>query len=55
VSLEVMLRGMCDRARRLDLVENFTLFSVLKAGLVKLTGMYHQFFALSNAIVWMLG
>jgi type I restriction enzyme R subunit len=27
VSLEVMLRGTCDRARLLDLVENFTLFS----------------------------
>jgi hypothetical protein len=27
VSLEVMLRGTCDRTRLLDLVENFTLFS----------------------------
>jgi type I restriction enzyme R subunit len=27
VSLEVMLRGICDRSRLLDLVENFTLFS----------------------------
>ena len=27
VSLEVMLRGTCDKARLLDLVENFTLFS----------------------------
>ena len=34
VSLEVMLRGTCDRTRLLDLVENFTLFSEHKAGLV---------------------
>jgi type I restriction enzyme R subunit len=26
VSLEVMIRGACDRTRLLDLVENFTLF-----------------------------
>jgi type I restriction enzyme R subunit len=32
VSLEVMLRGTCDRSRFLDLVENFTLFSEHKAG-----------------------
>ena len=38
VSLEVMLRGTCDRARLLDLVENFTLFSEHKAGLVKVIG-----------------
>jgi type I restriction enzyme R subunit len=38
VSLEVMLRGTCDRARLLDLVENFTLFSQHKAGLVKVLG-----------------
>src|SRR5712672_3075749 len=31
VSLEVMLRGTCDRARLLDVVENFTLFSEHKA------------------------
>ena len=32
VSLEVMLRGTCDRGRFFDLVENFTLFSEHKAG-----------------------
>ena len=36
VSLEVMIRGTCDRTRLLDLVENFTLFSEHKAGLVKI-------------------
>ena len=36
VSLEVMLRGVCDPARFLDLVENFTLFSEERSGLRKI-------------------
>jgi type I restriction enzyme R subunit len=54
VSLEVMLRGICDRTRLLDLVENFTLFSEHKAGLVKVLGQNHQFLGVNNAIASML-
>jgi len=54
VSLEVMLRGTCDHTRLLDLVENFTLFSEHKAGLVKVLGQNHQFLGVNNAIVSML-
>src|ERR1035441_7767845 len=54
VSLEVMLRGTCDRARLLDLVENFTLFSEHKAGLVKIIGQNHQFLGVNNTIVSVL-
>ncbi len=54
VSLEVMLRGTCDKARLLDLVENFTLFSEHKAGLVKIMGQNHQFLGVNNAIASML-
>lgn len=54
VSLEVVLRGTCDRARLLDLVENFTLFSEHKAGLVKILGQNHQFLGVNNAIASML-
>jgi type I restriction enzyme R subunit len=54
VSLEVMLRGTCDRARLLDLVENFTLFSEHKAGLVKVIGQNHQFLGVNAAIASML-
>jgi type I restriction enzyme R subunit len=54
VSLEVMLRGTCERARLLDLVENFTLFSEHKAGLVKIFGQNHQFLGVNNAIASML-
>ena len=54
VSLEVMLRGTCDRTRLLDIVENFTLFSEHKAGLVKVIGQNHQFLGVNNAITSML-
>ena len=54
VSLEVMLRGTCDRSRLLDLVENFTLFSEHKTGLVKVIGQNHQFLGVNNAIASML-
>lgn len=54
VSLEVVLRGTCDCSRLLDLVENFTLFSEHKAGLVKIVGQNHQFLGVNNAIASML-
>ena len=54
VSLEVMLRGTCDPARLLDMVENFTLFSEHKAGLAKIIGQNHQFLGVNNAIASML-
>jgi len=54
VSLEVMLRGTCDKVRLLDLVENFTLFSEHKAGLVKIIGQNHQYLGVNNAIASML-
>jgi type I restriction enzyme, R subunit len=54
VSLEVMLRGTCEHHRLLDLVENFTLFSEHKAGLVKVLGQNHQFLGVNNAVREML-
>ncbi|CAK0770479.1 type I restriction enzyme, R subunit [Gammaproteobacteria bacterium] len=54
VSLEVMIRGTCDKTRLLDLLENFTLFSEHKAGLVKIIGQNHQFLGVNNAIASML-
>ena len=50
VSLEVMLRGTCEPSRLLDLLENFTLFSEHKAGLVKVLGQNHQFLGVNQAI-----
>jgi type I restriction enzyme R subunit len=54
VSLETMLRGTCDRIRLLDIVENFTLFSEHKAGLVKVLAQNHQVLGVNNAIASML-
>ncbi|MBI3270967.1 MAG: type I restriction endonuclease subunit R [Planctomycetes bacterium] len=50
VSLETMLRGTCAPTRLLDLVENFTLFSEHKTGLVKVLGQNHQVLGVNNAI-----
>lgn len=54
VSLEVMLRGVCDPARLLDLVENFTLFSEERSGLLKILAQNHQVLGVNKAIPAML-
>jgi type I restriction enzyme, R subunit len=54
VSLETMIRGTCDPARLLDIVENFTFFSEHKAGVVKIIGQNHQVLGVNNAIGAML-
>jgi len=53
VSLEVLIRGVCDPSRLLDLVENFTLFSKHKLGTVKVMGQNHQFLGVNNALTAM--
>jgi len=50
VSLETMLRGVCDPARLLDLVENFCLFQEVPGGLIKLTAKNHQYLGVNNAL-----
>ncbi|SEG46687.1 type I restriction enzyme, R subunit [Bryocella elongata] len=50
VSMETMLRGTCDKTRLLDIVENFTLFSEAKEGIVKIIGQNHQVLGVNNAI-----
>jgi type I restriction enzyme R subunit len=50
VSLETVLRGVCDKARMLDLVENFTVFEDTKDGLVKKIARNHQYLGVNNAI-----
>ena len=50
VSLETMLRGTCDPARFLDLIENFTVFMSGKGGQVKLVAKNHQYLGVINAI-----
>ncbi len=54
VSLEVMLRGTCEKPRLLDMVENFTVFSEAKEGIAKIIGQNHQVLGVNNAISSML-
>jgi type I restriction enzyme R subunit len=49
VSLETLIRGTSEKPRLLDIVENFTLFSEEKAGLVKLVAKNHQYLGVNNA------
>ena len=49
-----MIRGMRDRTLLLDLLENFTLFSEPKAGLVKIMRQNHPYLGVNNAIASML-
>jgi type I restriction enzyme R subunit len=50
VSLETMIRGVCDKTRLLDLVENFTIFSEAKGESAKLVAKNHQFLGVNRAI-----
>ena len=50
VSLEKIIRGVCEPGRLLDLVENFSLFSEKAGDLKKIIAMNHQFLGVNNAI-----
>ena len=50
VSLETMLRGICDRTRLLDIIENFTLFTEGQGALIKIFAKNHQYLGVNNAI-----
>lgn len=50
VSLETMIRGVCESSRLLDLVENFTLFSEAESETTKLLAKNHQFLGVNRAI-----
>lgn len=50
VSLETVLRGMCDKARFLDLFENFVLFDESDGTPAKLVARNHQFIGVNKAI-----
>jgi len=50
ISLDTMIRGTCNKRLLLDLVENFTLFSEQKGGLIKLIAKNHQYLGVNNAV-----
>ncbi|GGA77244.1 DEAD/DEAH box helicase [Neiella marina] len=49
VSLEVVIRGVCDRTRLLDIVENYTLF-VKQKHTIKIVAKYHQYLGVNQAL-----
>jgi type I restriction enzyme R subunit len=51
VSLETVIRGVCDPTRLLDLIENFTLYSEAKGEVAKLIAKNHQYLGVNKAIV----
>lgn len=50
VSLETMLRGVCEPSRLLDLVENFIIYKEASGGLLKIGAKNHQFLGVNNVI-----
>lgn len=50
VSLDTMLRGTCDRARLLDLFENFLLFDGEGGDVVKIMAKNHQFIGVNKVV-----
>ena len=50
ISLETLIRGTCEKARFLDLVENFTVFDDAKGGLVKVVAKNHQYLGVNNSV-----
>ncbi len=49
ISLETMLRSVCEPSRLLDMVENFILFQQGKGGLQKIVAKNHQFLGVNNS------
>ncbi len=50
ISLETMLRGVCQPDRLVDFTENFVLFTEAKGGLRKLVAKNHQYLGVNRAI-----
>ena len=49
ISLDTVLRGVCEKSRLFDILENFILYAEGKDGLGKLVPMNHQFLGVNNA------
>lgn len=50
IDLETLIRGVCQRSKLLDLVENFTLFADGRGGLTKIVARNHQYLGVNQAI-----
>ena len=50
VLLDTMLKGICDRCRLLDIIENFTLFTEGQGALIKIFAKNHQYLGVNNVV-----
>lgn len=50
VSLDTIIKGICEKNRLLDIVENFTLFSEAQGKLIKIITKNHQYLGVNKAI-----
>ncbi|TDB00773.1 type I restriction endonuclease subunit R [Halomonas marinisediminis] len=50
VSLETAIRGIAERTRLLDIVENFTVFEEVQGGTIKKIAKNHQYLGVNKAI-----
>ena len=53
-TLDNAIRGLCDKSRLLDMVENFILFEEARGGLIKKVAKNHQYLGVNKAIAQML-
>lgn len=49
-TLDVMIRGVCEKTRLLDLVENFIVFSDQQSKTAKIIAQNHQYLGVNNAL-----
>lgn len=54
-ALEVLIKGVFEKSRFLELVRNFVIFSDEPAGLVKRVAKYHQYWAVNTAVESTIG
>ena len=50
ISLDTVLRGVCDHTRLLDLAENFILYRESGGALIKILAQNHQYLGVNNAL-----
>lgn len=49
VSLDTIIKGVCEKRRLLDIVENFTLFQDANQAAIKIVAKNHQYLGVNNA------
>lgn len=50
ISLDTLIQGTCEKARLLDLIENFILYQEVKGGTAKILSKNHQYLGVNSAI-----